>query len=264
MKINRSPPVALTIAGSDNSAGAGAQADLKTFAAQGVYGLTAITCVVAEIPGRVSAIQAVDEKIVAQQISLSLANYPVAAVKTGLLCTKKIIEIVAASLEKSPAPLVVDPVMVATSGDPLLEPEAVELYKTLLFPRASLVTPNLDEARTLLGREIRGIRQMRVAARDLSESFGCPILLKGGHLRGTDAIDVLFRNGNSREFSAPFVMGVHTHGTGCTYSSAITAGIARGLDLERAIEQAKKFVTRAIATHFRWNAISALNHSARK
>lgn len=261
MRIDRSPPVALTIAGSDNSAGAGAQADLKTFQALGVYGLTAITCVVAEIPGRVTAIHAVPPKLVARQIALSLENYPVAAVKTGLLFSKSIVKVVATALQKITVPLVIDPVMIATSGDPLLHPDAVELYRTLLFPRASLVTPNLDEARVLLGREIRGLRQMRAAARDLSERFGCPFLLKGGHLRGTEAIDVLFADGTFREFSTPFVKGVRTHGTGCTYSSAITAGLASGLALEPAIEQGKKFVTAAIAKHFQWNAITALSHS---
>src|SRR5215210_2949616 len=182
------PPVALTIAGSDNSAGAGAQADLKTFTALGVYGLTAITCVVAEVPGKVSAIQPVASEIVAEQIQLSLGAFPVAAVKTGMLYSREIIATVCDVLEKLPLaarpPLVVDPVMVATSGDLLLQRDAVELYQTRLFPKAALVTPNLDEARELVGRSIDNREEMERAGKELAERFGCAWLLKGGHLRG--------------------------------------------------------------------------------
>jgi hydroxymethylpyrimidine/phosphomethylpyrimidine kinase len=259
-----SPPVALTIAGSDNSAGAGAQADVKTFSALGVYGLTAITCVVAEVPGRVSAIQPVEPRIVAEQIELSFGAFPVAAVKTGMLYSREIIETVCDALEKiSPrVPLVVDPVMIATSGDPLLRVDAVAVYKERLFKHATLVTPNLDEAAALLGRPIRTLPEMREAAHELAEKFGVAWLLKGGHLGGDQATDLLICDGALAEFSAPFVRGVSTHGTGCTYAAAITAALARGLPLEQAVKQAKTFVTRAIASHFRWNdgATHALNH----
>jgi hydroxymethylpyrimidine/phosphomethylpyrimidine kinase len=259
-------PVALTIAGSDNSAGAGAQADLKTFGAFGVYGLTAITCVVAEVPARVSAIQAVDPAIVAEQVRLSFEFFPVGAVKTGLLYSKEIVEAVCDSLEKTGrgAPLVVDPVMVASSGKALLKPDAVAVYEERLFPMAALVTPNLDEAATLLGRSVSTESEMREAVEELSKRFGAPFLLKGGHLAGAAATDLLYNDGRIYEFSAPFVSGVRTHGTGCTYSAAIAAGLARGLALKTAIGEAKRFVTRAIGKHFLWehhgHATAALNH----
>jgi hydroxymethylpyrimidine/phosphomethylpyrimidine kinase len=260
--VNTSPPVVLTIAGSDNSAGAGVQADLKTFFAHGVYGLTAITCVVAEVPGVVSAIAPVPAEVVAKQIELCLAHYPVAAIKTGLLCSREIVEVVAAFFSRHEIPIVIDPVMIATSGDLLLAVEAIEIYQTKLFHGATLVTPNLDEAGALLGRPVREIDEMRVAGRDLEARFGCPFLLKGGHLKGKDATDLLFWNHQVEEFSAPFVAGIQSHGTGCTYSAAIVAGLALGFSLDSAIRKAKDYVTRAITGHFRWNEIDALNHHA--
>ena len=260
-------PVALSIAGSDNSAGAGAQADLKTFTALGVYGLTAITCVVAEVPGKVSAIAPVPPEIVAEQVRLSLSAYPVGAVKTGMLHSRFVIEAICSVLEGVRRPLVVDPVMIATSGAPLLEPEGIDAYRTRLFPLASLVTPNLDEAAVLWGRPISSLPEMREAGRELCEQFGCAFLLKGGHLKG-EAVDLLVtREGESVEFSTPRVPGVSTHGTGCTLSAAITAGLAQGLPLAEAVACAKQFVTRAIAGHYRWTGgalgeIHALNHQA--
>ncbi len=166
--------VALTIAGSDCSAGAGLQADLKTFSALGVYGLTAVTCVVAEVPGKVSRIDGVDPRNVREQIELCLANFPVGAIKTGLLFSAEIVETVAAVLEKSAAriPLVIDPVMVATSGDALLQPAAVEAYRTRLFPRATLVTPNMAEAAALMGRSVHNLVEMRTAGQELAQKFG--------------------------------------------------------------------------------------------
>lgn len=258
--MHESPPVALTIAGSDNSSGAGAQADLKTFSALGVYGLTAITCVVAEVPGRVSAIQPIDPKIVREQTRLSFEAYPVAAVKTGMLFSREIIETVCDELETRRPLLVVDPVMIATSGDSLLKNDAVALYETRLFKLATLVTPNLDEARALLGRSISTLEEMRDAGRELADKFGVPFLIKGGHLRGERAVDLLFSDDNVRSFEAPFVYGVSTHGTGCTYSAAIAAGLARGLALPDAVGEAKHFVTRAIAHFFQWGPTHALNH----
>jgi len=268
-------PVALSIAGSDNSAGAGAQADLKTMSALGTYAVTAITCVVAEVPGKVSAIQPVEPRIVAEQIRLLFEAFPIAAVKTGMLHSREIIAVVADTLDelkiqnsKFKIPLVVDPVMVATSGDPLLRADAVALYGERLFPRATLVTPNLDEVRTLLGRDVASVEEMRRAGTELVARFDSSFLLKGGHLRGDTAIDVLFEtDGGVHEFSAPFVPGVSTHGTGCTYAAAITAGLAKGLALRAAVAEAKEFVTRAIAQHLRWErptgTTDALNHFAR-
>src|SRR5262249_20253134 len=145
-----------------------------------------------------------------------------------------------------------DPVMIATSGDNLLEPEAVEAYENELFPLATLITPNLDEAALLLETMINGRREMESAVKALAKKYHASILLKGGHLRGDNAIDLLLHRGKLTEFSAPFVRGVETHGTGCTYSAAITAGLACGFSLEQAIRGAKKFVTRSIAQHFRW------------
>lgn len=271
------PPVALTIAGSDNSAGAGIQADLKTFFAHGVYGLTAVTCVVAEIPGRVSAIQAVDVAIVRQQVELSLGAYPVAAVKTGMLRSREMIEMLVelhhelasrSTREDGLAcpKVVVDPVMVASSGDSLIEKEAVRAYEEKFFPLAALVTPNLDEARVLLGgRPIADTKAMQEAGVELCRRYGTAFLMKGGHLGGEMAIDFLcFPDGRTTEYRAPFTRAIQTHGTGCTYSAAITAGLASGLDLEAAVARAKSYVTGAVHGFFRWQSsgrnIDALNH----
>ncbi len=260
-------PVALTIAGSDCSAGAGLQADLKTFSALGVYGLTAVTCVVAEVPGKVGRIQAIDAANVREQLELLLENFPVAAVKTGLLLSPEIVALVAEIFAARAAPripLVIDPVMVATSGDSLLQPEAVAIYRARLFPLATLLTPNMAEAAALTGLPVTNLAEMRVAGTKLQAEFGTKILVKGGHLRGAQAIDLLFDGAEISEWSAPYVAGVSTHGTGCTYSAAITAGLARGLALREAIARAKEFVSRAIAGHFSWPAASgalhALNH----
>lgn len=248
-------PVALTIAGSDCSAGAGLQADLKTFSALGVYGLTAVTCVVAEVPGKVARISAVEPANVREQIELLLANFPVAAVKTGLLYSTEIVELVAAIFAERAArkiPLVIDPVMVATSGARLLEPAAVETYQSRLFPLATLVTPNMAEAAALTSRPVTNLAEMRAAGKLLREKHAVPFLIKGGHLGGDRAVDLLFNGAQVEEFSAPFVAGVSTHGTGCTYSAAIAASLARGESLGAAIAQGKEFVSRALAGHFCW------------
>jgi len=263
----QTPPVALSIAGSDNSAGAGAQADLKTFTALGVYGLTAITCVVAEVPGKVSAIAPVPPEIVAEQIRLSLGAYPVGAVKTGMLHSREIIDAVCGVLENARPLLVVDPVMIATSGAPLLEAEGIEAYRCRLFPLATLVTPNLDEAAVLWGHPISSLPEMHEAGRELCQRFDCAFLIKGGHLQG-QAVDLLMTpNGAAAEFCEVRIPGVSTHGTGCTLSAAITSGLAKGLPLHEAVAQAKVFVTRAIAQHYRWTGPNgqthALNHQAR-
>ena len=256
-------PVALSIAGSDSSAGAGIQADLKTFSALGVYGLTAVTCVVAETPGRVSKIEPVSAALVREQIEVLLRGFRIAAIKTGLLFSAEIIrEIANVFRERRSIPLVIDPVMVATSGDPLLQADAIEIYEQELFPRAALITPNLDEASRLIGKTIGDLRAMREAGEILSNKYGVSILLKGGHLAGDQAIDLLFLNGNVIDFSAPFSRGIATHGPGCAYSAAIQAGLATGLLLEEAVRRAKNFVSAAIAYHHAWGDIHALNHWA--
>jgi hydroxymethylpyrimidine/phosphomethylpyrimidine kinase len=257
-------PVALTIAGSDSSAGAGAQADLKTFTALGVYGLTAITCIVAETPGRVSRVQPADPEIVREQIELLLKNFPIAAIKTGLLCNAEIVAQVVRSLRKvKRRRLVVDPVMIATSGRVLLDPKAIQVYQRDLFPLATLITPNLDEATRLLGHPIRDLAAMHRAARTLATKYGTAVLLKGGHLRGRRAIDVFSSGDRTTEYSAAFLPGVKTHGTGCTYSAAIAAELAKGAELPGAIAVAKKIVSSAIRSHFVWKSargkIFALN-----
>jgi hydroxymethylpyrimidine/phosphomethylpyrimidine kinase len=170
---------------------------------------------------------------------------------------------------RSKIPLVVDPVITATGGDPLLEPRAIEAYKRDLFPLATLITPNLDEAMQLLGVKIEDRESMERAGKELESKFKTAILLKGGHLSGDDAVDLLFANGKVVEFSAPFVRDVATHGTGCTYSAAITAGLAADMSLADAIARAKKFVTASIANRLRWTSnsgsnIDALNHSTDK
>jgi hydroxymethylpyrimidine/phosphomethylpyrimidine kinase len=263
MTHERGVPVALTIAGSDSSAGAGIQADLKTFAALGVYGVSAVTCIVAETPGNVSRIELVSAEMVREQIQVLAKNFPIAAIKTGLLCSAEIVSAVArAIVDLVPnVPLVIDPVMIATSGDQLLEPDAIELYEKELFPRATLITPNLAEASKLLGQKIQDRQAMDRAVRALAARYGVSILLKGGHLAGDHAVDLLFTDGKLIEFAAPFVRDVATHGTGCTYSAAITAGLAGGLSLEAAIGRAKEFVTEAIRKHFRWGEIAALNQT---
>ena len=271
-RSNHSPPVALTIAGSDSSAGAGIQADLKTFSSLGVYGLTAVTCVAAEIPGKISRIEPISADLVREQITILCRNFPITAAKTGLLYTAEIVETVARAIADLLAnsatrfPLVIDPVITATSGDRLLESSAIELYESKLFPLATLITPNVDEAAKLLGQKIQDRQSMEKAARALAGKYRVSILLKGGHLAGSSAIDLLFAGGKITEFAAPFVRGVATHGTGCTYSAAITAGLASGLSLEKAIGRAKKFVTASIAQYFRWRSrfgkdLDALKHS---
>ncbi|HZJ17096.1 MAG TPA: bifunctional hydroxymethylpyrimidine kinase/phosphomethylpyrimidine kinase [Chthoniobacteraceae bacterium] len=263
-------PVVMTIAGSDNSAGAGAQADLKTMSALGVYGVTAITCVVAEVPGKVSAIQPVEPRIVAEQIRLLFEAFPIAAVKTGMLYSREIIATVCDTLEEcfargGPRPfLVVDPVMVATSGDPLLRDDAVALYRERVFPLAGIITPNLDEVRTLLGRPITSVDEMASAGRELVRTFKTAVLVKGGHLREAAAVDLLFERRKMHEFRARHVPGVSTHGTGCSYSAAIAANVGKGLPLVEAVSDAKRFVTAAIAHFLRWQVggrtTDALHH----
>jgi len=266
MALARSRPVALTIAGSDSSAGAGLQADLKTFSALGVYGVTAVTCVVAEVPGKVMRIDPVDALNVREQIELLLGSFSVAAIKTGLLYSAEIVETVATLLANRTGriPLIVDPVMIATSGDALLQPTAVESYCAKLFPQATLVTPNLAEAAALVGRPVRDLPEMKAAGNELARRFGTRFLLKGGHLTGPHATDLLCDGTTASEFSAPFVIGVSTHGTGCTYSAAIAARLALGDRLEDAITRAKDFVSDAIRSYLSWQRasgeIQALNH----
>ena len=257
----RTPPVVLTIAGSDNSGGAGLQADLKTFTTLGVYGTCAVTCVVAEHPGRVLNITPLPAARVGDQIRLVLEAFPVAAIKTGLLLSAQIIEAVETALDSARAvPLVVDPVMVASTGRVLLEKDAIRALRRFLA-RADLITPNRDEAALLWGREITHLRDLEKAARDLAGEFGRPsILAKGGHLQTGMAVDLLASPaGKLLRFAAKRIPGVDPHGTGCTYSAAIAAGLAQGLILEQAVAQGKKFITRAIRHRFEIGGYQLLN-----
>jgi hydroxymethylpyrimidine/phosphomethylpyrimidine kinase len=259
-------PVVLTIAGSDSSSGAGIQADLKTFTALGVYGLTAVTCVVAESPGKVCKIEPLSPAIVQAQIEVVAGAFPITAIKTGLLCNSEIVQTTADALravcrdQAHGIPLVIDPVMIATSGAELLDPKAVRTYEEGLFPLATLVIPNMDEAGKLLGTEIDDCETMERAARELAQKYETNVLVKGGHLRSGEAVDVLCCGGALQRFTASFVSGVATHGTGCTFSAAITAGLGAGLSLEEAITRAKRFVTEAIEKSLRWGDVHALKH----
>jgi hydroxymethylpyrimidine/phosphomethylpyrimidine kinase len=244
----KAAPIALTIAGSDSGGGAGIQADLHTFAALGVHGTTAITCVTAQNPKTVLGIHPCPTEIVRQQIAAVYAELRPAAVKTGMLFSRAIVETVA---DFFPPPnrsvLVVDPVMVATSGARLLKPDAIRALVNRLLPAATLVTPNLDEAEILTGRPLRNLEDLRSAARQIHERFGCAVLVKGGHLpRCLEAADIYYDGREQLLLSAPFARGVATHGTGCTYSAAITAFCALGLSLPKAVVQAKNFITQAI------------------
>jgi hydroxymethylpyrimidine/phosphomethylpyrimidine kinase len=252
--MNQSPPVTLTIAGSDCSAGAGLQADLKTFGALGTFGLTAVTSVVSEVPGHVESVKIMPTSLVAGQIKLLCRTYPVAAAKTGMLPNASLIRAIA-SIWKTQAkgiPLVIDPVMVASSGDPLVSPEAIRAMQKDLFPHATLITPNLEEASLLWAQTIQTVSDMERAAADLADKFKINVLVKGGHLGGPEAVDILHDGTSATFFRAPRLPVTETHGTGCTYSAAITAGLGHGLPLAKAVEKAKEFITLAIRHHHTW------------
>jgi len=266
--MNHNPSIVLTIAGSDCSAGAGIQADLKTFSALGCYGLTAVTCVVAEVPGQVISIQAIEPEIVRDQIAILFETFSIAAVKTGMLFSKSIIHAVADIFDSLPQlpPLIIDPVMIASSGDPLLESNAVEAYRERLFPLATLITPNLDELYFLASvvKRPTSIDEMRQVGQELLAKLKKSLLLKGGHLDIDTATDLLLlQDGSEHAFSAPFLRDVETHGTGCTYAAAITAQLAKGDSMVDAVANAKKFITNAIGSAHRWHQVSALNIIAR-
>jgi hydroxymethylpyrimidine/phosphomethylpyrimidine kinase len=270
-------PVALTIAGSDSGGGAGIQADLKTFAALGVHGASAIACLTAQNPKRVLAIEPCSPKMLHQQIEAVFEELNPAAVKTGMLFSAENVRVVAkffgqtfpvgraspraglgaskydgGSRGRSPhqnlPPLIVDPILISTSGAKLIEPAAIKILTEKLLPLATLVTPNLSEAEILSGQKISSVEEMREAAREIHSRFGCAVLVKGGHLKNSkEAVDVFFDGKLELLLSAPFVTGVHTHGTGCTYSAAICAALALGNDLPQAVQIGKNFVASAIS-----------------
>ncbi len=271
MTVRKNLPAALTIAGSDSGGGAGIQADLKTFAAFGVHGTSAIACLTAQNPRRVLGVEPCSPKMLRQQIEAVFEELPLAAVKTGMLFSGQNISVVANFFSNSKSKiknskLIVDPVMVSTSGARLLQPAAEKILKEKLLPLAALVTPNLDEAEILAEQKISSPEDLRSAAREIRSRFGCAALVKGGHLKNSRmAIDVFFDGENELLLSAPFVKGISTHGTGCTYSAAICAALALGHTLPHAVEIGKNFITTAIADSYRvgkYFALGQLKNSA--
>lgn len=241
-------PVACTIAGSDSGGGAGIQADLKSMEANGVFGTSVITAITAQNTEAVTKAQPVALDLISAQIEAVLSDFPVAAIKTGMLATANIIERVASELEQRDGyPLVVDPVMISKSGYELLAPEAVATLRNRLLPLATVITPNLHEAGHLLDAPVRTEADMRDAARTLFDMGPAAVLIKGGHLAATDdAVDVLYDGTTFHAVRAPRIDTPHTHGTGCTYASAIAAHVAHGRALPAAVRQAKAYVTKAI------------------
>lgn len=267
--MSDSIPVALSIAGSDCSSGAGIQADLKTFQHYGVHGLTAVTCVVSETANVVRAVHPVPVEVVADQVSLLLGAFPVAAAKTGMLFSAAHVEAVAGILKANPeVKLVVDPVMIASTGDSLLEQDAVVAYRELLLPLARVITPNLPEAEVLLGRNIPDESSLEPAARELAERFGTAVLLKGGHLDGPLCVDLLIDGSGVFRFSSERIAVAGSHGTGCTLSAAVTAALACGESLPWAVEQAKRYLGETLRQSYAFpspagGSVHALNQGTR-
>jgi hydroxymethylpyrimidine/phosphomethylpyrimidine kinase len=242
-------PVALTIAGSDSSGGAGIQADLKTFAALGVYGASVITALTAQNTSGVSGIHQVPAEFVAAQIDAVFSDLDIRAVKIGMAAQLATVEAIVAGLKRwSPQHVVLDPVMVATSGDRLLAADAVAGLRTQLIPLASLITPNLPEAAALLDEPVAVSEAAIESQGKRLLAMGCPaVLIKGGHGQGRESIDYLVRGSGIVALAAPRIATKNTHGTGCSLSSAIAAGLAKGEDLETAVRHAKAWVSAAIA-----------------
>ncbi len=271
MKSFQKLPVALTIAGSDSGGGAGIQADLKTFAALGVHGTSAIACLTAQNPKRVLGVEPCSPRMLRRQIEAVFEELNPAAVKTGMLFSAQNISVVAnffrnSKLKSNHWQLVVDPVMVSTSGARLLQPAAEKILRSKLLPLAVLVTPNLDEAEILAGQKISSAEDLRSAARKIHSCYGCAVLVKGGHLKNSRmAMDIFFDGETELLLSAPFVKGVSTHGTGCTYSAAICAALALGHGLPHSVEIGKIFITAAINDSYRigkYFALGQLKNSA--
>jgi hydroxymethylpyrimidine/phosphomethylpyrimidine kinase len=258
-----SPPVVLTIAGSDSSGGAGIQADLKTFAALGVHGASAITCVVAENPGRVLRVTPLPPARVAEQIAVVLEAFPIAAIKVGMLGSRPIIDAVAKAIApalKARTPLVIDPAMAASAGGTLLARDALPALKRLMA-KATLVTPNRAEAAWLAGRPVDGEDALRAVAIELAADLKVQVLVKGGHGRGREAIDWFASpGGRVHRIAAPRIRGVDPHGTGCTYASAIAAYLARRVSLPLAIGAAKRYITHALRRRVKIGGYDVLNH----
>ena len=253
--------VALTIAGSDSGGGAGIQADIKTISACGVYAASVITAVTAQNLEGVHDIQAIDPSMVEAQLRAVLDGYPVKAIKTGMLFNRDIIETVAAVIkEHLHIPVVVDPVFAATSGSRLIKPRAVRVLREQLFPLAALVTPNLPEAEFLCGHELRSLDDLRETGEALYKMYKVPFLMKGGHLPGR-AVDLLVDGRGAKEYAADLVRTVNSHGSGCTFSAAIAAYLARGRSLRVAVARAKIFITASLRRpHYLRPGTRVINH----
>lgn len=260
------PPVVLTIAGSDSSAGAGIQADLKTFAAHGVYGVNALTAIVAEIPGEVLAVSAVESNMLSNQLKRVRSAFSLSSAKTGMLANGDLVAVVADFFEAhSGIPLVIDPVIRAGAGTELLDRDGLEKMKARLFPLARLVTPNLPEAEALLGTTIPDAAALARAPKQLHERYSCDFLVKGGHLSdGPEVTDHAWIAGKAFSFTRPRLAVPDVHGTGCTLSAAIAAQLALGHETPEAITRATAYLAAALAQHHRWTVgdrtIEALNH----
>ncbi len=242
---------ALTIAGSDSGAGAGIQADLKTFAAHGVYGTSAITAITAQNTIGVTAVLAVNPKLVGAQIDAIIADIGAHAVKTGMLANAAIIDIVAKKIRQHRLKnIVVDPVMVATSGDLLIEKSAVAALRSKLIPLASVVTPNIPEAEVLTGMKLRSVDEIREAAKRIVKMGAKTVLIKGGHLKGP-AMDLFYDGKKFTALNAPRIGTKNTHGTGCTLSAAIAANLANGQKIETAVTNAKRYITDSLRNSYR-------------
>ncbi|MFW5931470.1 MAG: bifunctional hydroxymethylpyrimidine kinase/phosphomethylpyrimidine kinase [Desulfohalobiaceae bacterium] len=240
-------PVALSIAGSDSSAGAGIQADLKTFQAHNVYGLTAVTAVTAQNTQGVYALQEVDPELVQEQIFCLFRDMRIDAVKIGMVSSSGIIRAVAGALRQvQPGKVVLDPVMVSKSGHELLAPQARQDLQQELFPLADIITPNLQEAEALLQTSISSLLEMQEAVGQLCSLGPARVVLKGGHLQGSQAVDVYYDGHDLQQLRKEFVASRNTHGTGCTFSSAIAACLARGDSWLQAVQGAKEYVYQAI------------------
>ena len=241
-------PVALTIAGSDPSGGAGLQADLKTFHQFGVYGESVVTLLTVQNTRELISVQLLDPGFIAVQLRAVVSDIPPQAAKTGALGSRGAVEAVASLAREFTFPLVVDPVMISKHGSRLMDEDAQDALLNQLLPCAALVTPNLAEAAALTGREVSTTENMRDAAKEIHERTGAAVLVKGGHLEGA-AVDILYFSAAFHNFSAERIWTPHTHGTGCTYSAAITACLAIGIDLPESVERAKNYVTEAIRTN---------------
>lgn len=245
-KVKGKLPVAITIAGSDSGGGAGIQADLKTFAALGVHGTTAITSITAQNTCLVMAVEDLKPEIIREQIEAVAEDLGIDAGKTGMLHTEEIIKTVSSEVSKYRFPLVVDPVMIAKSGVALSKPEAMDALENYLLPKATVITPNRFEAQKLADIKIKNLKDAEVAAKKISEMGPKAVVIKGGHLEGNDAIDLLYYGGKFKTFSAPRLDVKTTHGTGCSFSAAIAAELAKKTDVPVAVEKAKEIVTLGI------------------